>query len=175
MSSQIHPRCTSPTSYVIFNAGKLALNVNHPTLPCEWGSILYVTSGEKKEHIFWLHSNNLDFPEDGDNEFITTITSLMERGRMSPTVIQNVDRMEGPPVHGNSKCSPSGFDDVGQKGKAPGMSSRRRSRYKINVVGYHSPQLDLSGFLGRGLIWILHGRFVEQMRKPRLWVYRHVK
>lgn len=69
--------------------------------------------------------------------------------------------MEGPPVHGNSKCSPSGFDDVGQKGKALGMSSRRRSRYKMNVVEYlpDSPQLDLSGFLGRGLIWILNGRF----------------
>ena len=72
MSSQIDHGYTSPTSYVIFNAGKLALNVNHPTLPCEWGSILYVTAGEKKEHIFRLHSDNLDFPEDGANELITT-------------------------------------------------------------------------------------------------------
>lgn len=97
MSSQIHHRCISPISYVIFNAGKLALNINHPTLPCGWRSILYVTAGEKKEHIFLLHSDNPEFPEDGDNELITTITSLMERGRI--TVIWNV-AVEVPPVHG---------------------------------------------------------------------------
>lgn len=86
MSSQTHHRCTSPTSYVIFNAGKLAVNMNHPTLPRWWRSILYVTAGEKKERslFFLLHSDSLEFPEGGDNELITTITSLMERGRMSP-------------------------------------------------------------------------------------------
>lgn len=86
MSSQTHHRCTSPTSYVIFNAGKLAVNMNHPTLPRWWRSILYVTAGEQKERslFFLLHSDSLEFPEGGDNELITTITSLMERGRMSP-------------------------------------------------------------------------------------------
>lgn len=81
-----HHGCTSPTSYVIFNAGKLALNINHPTLACWWRSILYVTAGEKKERslFFLLHSDNVEFPEGGDNELISTITSLVERGRMSP-------------------------------------------------------------------------------------------